>query len=177
MENTMSDREFIAVDCAVITVSDTRTPETDTSGALLAERLETMGHRVSRRELIPDDVEALEKLLARYIDDTDIAVVLCTGGTGITGRDITPDVIANLSTRHIPGFGELFRMLSYRDIGASTIQSRAGAWLCGTTLIFALPGSTNACRLAMDEILVEQLDHRHRPCNFIQLMPRFAEHG
>ena len=104
-----------------------------------------------------------------------VAIVVCTGGTGITGRDITPDVISELATREIPGFGELFRWLSYRDIGSSTVQSRAGAWLCQTTLVFALPGSTNACRLAMDEILTEQLDVRHRPCNFIQLMPRFTE--
>ena len=171
----MSDREFIAVGCAVVTVSDTRTTDTDTSGQLLQERLTSMGHRIEAYTIVPDEVSILEATLNELMHNADIAVVLCTGGTGITGRDITPDVVASLSTRAIPGFGELFRWLSFKDIGSSTIQSRAGAWLCKSTLIFALPGSTNACRLAMDEILVPQLDYRHRPCNFIQLMPRFSE--
>jgi len=171
----MSHSEFIAVGCGVLTLSDTRTPETDTSGRLLCERLTTMGHRVESYEIVPDDRALLRARLVQAVEDPGIAIVICTGGTGITGRDITPDVIGELATREIPGFGELFRWLSYRDIGSSTVQSRAGAWLCQTTLVFALPGSTNACRLAMDEILTEQLDVRHRPCNFIQLMPRFSE--
>ena len=171
----MSEREFVAVGCSVLTVSDTRTRETDSSGTLIRERLLGMGHRVESHEIIPDDRELLRTRIVQAMENPDIAIVICTGGTGITGRDITPDTVAQLATRDIPGFGELFRWLSYREIGSSTVQSRAGAWLCKTTLVFALPGSTGACRLAMDEILESQLDYRHRPCNFIQLMPRFSE--
>lgn len=166
------ERPFLPVGCAVITVSDTRTAETDTSGDLLAQRLETMGHFVRHRVIVTDDIPLIQAQVQGFMADPEIAVVLVTGGTGITRRDVTPEAIAPLATRHIPGFGELFRWLSYADIGTSTIQSRADAWLCDTTLVFALPGSTNACALAMDRILVEQLDARHRPCNFIQLLDR-----
>lgn len=166
------ERPFLPVGCAVITVSDTRTAENDTSGDLLAQRLETMGHFVRHRVIITDDIPLIQAQVQGFMADPEIAVVLVTGGTGITRRDVTPEAIAPLATRHIPGFGELFRWLSYADIGTSTIQSRADAWLCDTTLVFALPGSTNACALAMDRILVEQLDARHRPCNFIQLLDR-----
>jgi molybdenum cofactor biosynthesis protein B len=127
---------------------------------------------VRHRVIITDDIPLIQAQVQGFMADPEIAVVLVTGGTGITRRDVTPEAIAPLATRHIPGFGELFRWLSYADIGTSTIQSRADAWLCDTTLVFALPGSTNACALAMDRILVEQLDARHRPCNFIQLLDR-----
>lgn len=166
------ERPFLPVGCAVITVSDTRTAENDTSGDLLVQRLETMGHFVRHRVIVTDDIPLIQAQVQGFMADPEIAVVLVTGGTGITRRDVTPEAIAPLATRHIPGFGELFRWLSYADIGTSTIQSRADAWLCDTTLVFALPGSTNACALAMDRILVEQLDARHRPCNFIQLLDR-----
>lgn len=160
------------VACAVITVSDTRTPENDTSGDLLAQRLETMGHFVRHRVIVTDDVPRIQAEVKALMADPEVVVVLLTGGTGITRRDVTPEAVAPLATRHIPGFGELFRWLSYQDIGTSALQSRADAWLCDTTLVFALPGSTGACTLAMDRILVEQLDARHRPCNFIQLLDR-----
>lgn len=167
----MLERAFVPVDCAVVSVSDTRTLENDASGALLAERLTTMGHVVVERTIVKDEVDAIRGLVAQHIERR-LAVVLVTGGTGLTARDVTPDAIAPLATRPIPGFGELFRWLSFADIGTSTIQSRADAWLCGGTLVFALPGSTGACRLAFDRILAEQLDARHRPCNFVELLPR-----
>jgi molybdenum cofactor biosynthesis protein B len=168
----MTDKPFIPVDCAVFTVSDTRTPENDTSGDTIVAGLTQMGHRVVRRAIIADDISLLRTAVSACIAEPDLDVVVLTGGTGITRRDQTPEAIAPLATKHIPGFGELFRWLSYADIGSSTIQSRADAWLCDSTLVFALPGSTGAVRLAFDKILVEQLDARHRPCNFIQLLNR-----
>ncbi|MCB9550499.1 MAG: molybdenum cofactor biosynthesis protein [Myxococcales bacterium] len=173
----MDERPFVAVGCAVVTVSDTRTIETDKSGALAAERLAAMGHRVVERVVVADEVDAIRSTVAGYMADLAVDVVVLTGGSGVTRRDVTPEAVAALGTKHIPGFGELFRWLSYRDIGASTIQSRADAWLCETTLVFVLPGSTGAVKLAMDEILVPQLDVRTRPCNFIQLMPRIKGEG
>ncbi|MEZ4465755.1 MAG: molybdopterin-binding protein [bacterium] len=173
----MSDRPFIPVGCAVITVSDTRTLDTDTSGALAAERLVAMGHTDVRRLLVTDDIPRIRAEVARLVADPEVAVVILTGGTGVTQRDLTPEAVAALATRHIPGFGELFRWLSFADIGTSAIQSRADAWLCHDTLVFALPGSTGAVRLAMDRILAEQLDARHKPCNFIQLLDRIRAPG
>lgn len=173
----MDERPFVAVGCAVVTVSDTRTIETDKSGALAAERLAAMGHQVVERVVVADEVEAIRSKVAGYMADPAVDVVVLTGGSGVTRRDVTPEAVAALGTKHIPGFGELFRWLSYRDIGASTIQSRADAWLCDATLVFVLPGSTGAVKLAMDEILVPQLDVRTRPCNFIQLMPRIKGEG
>ncbi len=164
--------QFVAVGAAVLTVSDTRTIETDRSGALIVERLQAMGHAVIDRRIVVDEVEAIRAAVAGWVHDARVSVVITTGGTGVTFRDVTPEAVAPLGTRHIPGFGELFRMLSYRDIGTSTIQSRAEAWLCGETFVFVLPGSTGAVRLGMDEILVQQLDIRHKPCNFIELLPR-----
>ena len=155
-----------------MTISDTRTEKTDESGQLLQLRIEEAGHQLEARCLVADDVEAIQDQLRALIDDKRVDVVITTGGTGITKRDITPEAIEPLSTKHIPGFGELFRMLSYRDIGTSTIQSRADAWLCDDTLVFALPGSPNAIRLAWDEILVHQFNIEYRPCNFVQLLPR-----
>lgn len=168
----MSEREFVAVGVAVLTVSDTRTLETDRSGSLVVERLEAMGHELIDRQILIDDQEVIREAVRGWVEDPRVSVVITTGGTGVTRRDVTPEAVAPLGTKHIPGFGELFRWLSYRDIGTSTIQSRAEAWLCDETFVFVLPGSTGAVKLAMDEILIQQLDARHRPCNFIELLPR-----
>lgn len=162
---------------AVITVSDTRTPETDTSGRLVAQDLTTAGHRVAGPEIVRDDLEAIRSLVSRTIAEGDADVVILTGGTGLTARDVTPEAIAPLVTKAIPGFGELFRQLSYAEIGASTIQSRAEAALCGRSLVFALPGSTGAVRLALEKILIPQLDERTKPCNFAVLLPRMRGAG
>jgi molybdenum cofactor biosynthesis protein B len=171
----MSERRFIPVNVAVLTVSDTRTLETDTSGGAIVDALAKEGHVVARREILPDDKGRLSEQFAKWIADPEVDVVLATGGTGITGRDVTPDALAPHVTKAIPGFGELFRQLSFAEIGASTIQSRAEGALCGTTLVFLLPGSTGAVKLALAQILLPQLDARTRPCNFVELMPRLSE--
>ena len=160
---------------AVLTISDSRTVETDTSGAYLVEAIESSGHLLAGRALVPDDPTEIRERLRGWVEETGVEVVISTGGTGITGRDGTPEVVSELVTKEIPGFGELFRWLSFEDIGASTIQSRAIAGLSHTTLIFALPGSTNACRLAWERILKPQLDIDTRPCNFVDLLPRLEE--
>lgn len=170
-----TDVDFTPVRIAVITVSDTRSTADDKSGDTLAARVEGDGHILAGREIVKDDRAQLRGALKALIDDPEVDVILATGGTGVTGRDITPDVFHDLYDKHIPGFGELFRWLSYGLIGTSTIQSRATAGLAGTTLMFALPGSTGACRDAWDKILRYQLDNRYRPCNFVELMPRFGE--
>ncbi len=164
--------EFEGLGLAVVTVSDTRTIETDKSGALLSETMLAAGHRVLERIIVTDDTLLIRGKVEGFIADSRIDVVLITGGTGITKRDVTPEAIAPLVTKPIPGFGELFRWLSYADIGAATIQSRAEAGLCGGTLVFALPGSTGAVRLALEKLIVPQLDIRTRPCNFAELLPR-----
>jgi molybdenum cofactor biosynthesis protein B len=164
--------KFAGLGVAVLTVSDTRTLETDKSGALLSETLACAGHRLIERVIVRDEVTAIRGKVQAWIDDERIDVALVTGGTGITQRDVTPEAIAPLVTKAIPGFGELFRWLSYADIGAATIQSRADAALCGTTLVFLLPGSTGAVRLALEKIILPQLDARTRPCNFAELLPR-----
>lgn len=166
------EREFIPVNVAVLTVSDTRTLDTDTSGAYVAERLAAEGHRIVARSLVPDTEIGIRAQLASWVADPGIDVVIATGGTGVTPRDVTPEALAPLVTKHIPGFGELFRHLSYAEIGTATIQSRADAALCGATYVFLLPGSTAGVKLGVDRILVPQLDHRHRPCNFVMLLPR-----
>jgi molybdenum cofactor biosynthesis protein B len=163
---------FVSLNAAVITVSDSRTAENDTSGDTLQEKLESAGHRVVARKIQTDDVEALNTLLGGWIQQDDIDVIICTGGTGLTQRDITPEALASHISKPIPGFGELFRMLSYDDIGTSTIQSRAEAAICSGTIVFLLPGSTGACKLGMDEIILPQLDASHGPCNLTELMPR-----
>jgi molybdenum cofactor biosynthesis protein B len=168
----MSERSFVPVRIAVLTVSDTRTLETDTSGGLLVEALGAAGHEIAARRIVTDDLAEIREVLRGWIADPTIDVVVATGGTGITARDVTPDALAPLVTKAIPGFGELFRWLSYAEIGASTIQSRAEAGLCETTLVFTLPGSTGAVRLALEKILLPQLDSRTRPCNFVELLPR-----
>jgi len=157
--------------CVVLTASDSRGPAEDSSGDLIVSRLTGAGHELLGREIVREDFDELCARLDAHLN-SPAEVILITGGTGITLRDLTPDVIARRSSKEIPGFGELFRWLSYADIGSSTIQSRACAHLCGETLVFALPGSTGAVRLAMDEIIIPQLDVRHKPCNFAQLMPR-----
>ncbi|KIG18284.1 Molybdenum cofactor biosynthesis protein MoaB [Enhygromyxa salina] len=166
----MSEREFKPLRVAVMTVSDTRTTHDDRSGALLIERLEAAGHSLAARAIVRDEVELIRAQLSTWIEDPGVQVVLATGGTGLTARDVTPEALAPLVTKPIPGFGELFRWLSYAEIGTSTIQSRADAALCEQTLVFVLPGSPGACRTAWDQILAQQLDTRHRPCNFPELL-------
>jgi molybdenum cofactor biosynthesis protein B len=168
-------RPFIPVRIVVLVVSDTRTLATDTSGALLAERATSAGHHVVDRQVVADDRGAIEACLRAAIADDDVDVVLATGGTGVTGRDVTPEAFRAVFEKEIPGFGELFRMISYELIGPSTIQSRAIAGVANGTYLFALPGSTGACRDAWDRILAMQLDHRYRPCNFVELLPRLRE--
>jgi molybdenum cofactor biosynthesis protein B len=169
----MTDASFLPLAVAVVTVSDTRDLTTDTSGAAIIELLGSAGHEVRQRHLLRDDLSELRALFARLIGDPAIQVVIATGGTGVTARDVTPEALEPLVTKHIPGFGELFRSLSYAEIGASTIQSRTSAALCDRTLFFLLPGSRGAVRLAMERIVLPQLDRRTRPCNFAELMPRF----
>ncbi|MCP4868153.1 MAG: molybdenum cofactor biosynthesis protein B [Proteobacteria bacterium] len=170
-----TSREFRPVGIAVLTVSDTRTDETDTSGRTLVERAQGLGHRIAAKVIVKDDTDLLEAQLRTWVADDSIDVILTTGGTGITGRDVTPEAVQRVLTKEIPGFGELFRWISYPKIGTSTIQSRALGGLAGKTLIFAMPGSTGACKDAWDGILASQLDVRFRPCNFIELLPRLAE--
>ncbi|HEY2132241.1 MAG TPA: molybdenum cofactor biosynthesis protein B [Acetobacteraceae bacterium] len=169
-------RSFIAVNIAVLTVSDTRTSANDTSGDALAGRIEAAGHHVAARAIERDDADMIEKLLKSWIADPRIDVVITTGGTGITGRDVTPEAFERVLEKRIEGFGELFRMLSYQKIGTSTMQSRALGGVAGGTYLFALPGSTGAVKDAWDDILLWQLDARHRPCNLVELMPRLQEH-
>jgi molybdenum cofactor biosynthesis protein B len=169
-------RPFIAVNIAVLTVSDTRTAANDTSGDTLAARVTAAGHRVAARAIERDDAGMIETLLRRWIADPAIDVVITTGGTGITGRDVTPEAFDRVLEKRIEGFGELFRMLSYQKIGTSTMQSRALGGVAGGTYLFALPGSTGAVKDAWDDILLSQLDNRHRPCNLVELMPRLREH-
>jgi molybdenum cofactor biosynthesis protein B len=169
-------RPFIAVNIAVLTVSDTRTLDNDTSGQTLADRIVAAGHTIAARAIEKDDAAAIEVLLHRWIADSQIDVVITTGGTGITGRDVTPEAFERVLEKRIEGFGELFRMLSYQKIGTSTMQSRALGGVAGGTYLFALPGSTGAVKDAWDDILLSQLDNRHRPCNLVELMPRLQEH-
>ena len=158
--------------CVVLTASDSRTLKDDRSGHLIVDRLIQAGHRIVDRQILKEDFDLLKEGIQTYIDHEEVEIILITGGTGVTQRDQTPDVIQALGTKEIPGFGELFRWLSYQDIASSTIQSRATAWVCTDTLVFALPGSTSAVKLALDSIILPQLDIRNTPCNFAQLMPR-----
>jgi molybdopterin adenylyltransferase len=169
----MSEATFLPLAVAVVTVSDTRDLQTDTSGASLLELLAGAGHQLVQRHLIKDDRATIRALFERLIAEPSVQVVIATGGTGVTARDVTPEALEPLVTKPIMGFGELFRSLSYAEIGASTIQSRATAAVCQTTLFFVLPGSRGAVRLAMERIILPQLDRRTRPCNFAELMPRF----
>ncbi len=165
----------LPVNCAVLTVSDTRTEADDRSGDLLAELIQADGHRLSTRRIVPDDVYQVRAVVSEWIADPGIELIVTTGGTGFTGRDSTPEALTPLFDKAVEGFGELFRQISYAEIGTSTIQSRAVGGLANGTLIFALPGSTNACRTGWTKILSSQLDLDHKPCNFVELMPRFKE--
>ena len=167
-------RPFVPLNVALLTLSNTRTRADDTSGDLIQERLETAGHRVAQRTILPEVMQTLHDQLRGWIADAGIDVIISNGGTGITQHDIAPQALQPFITQSIPGFGELFRMLSYTDIGTSTIQSRAEAAVAGSTVVFLIPGSTNACRLAMDKIILSQLDASHRPCNLVGLLPRYA---
>lgn len=167
--------EFKSLRIAVLTVSDTRTLDHDSSGQLLADALTRAGHRLAERKLLRDDLDAIRAQVATWIGDETVDVVLTTGGTGVTGRDGTPEAIAPLLEKTIEGFGELFRQLSYAEIGASTIQSRCLAGVANATFIFCLPGSSGACRLGWEKILQPQLDSRTKPCNFAELLPRLRE--
>jgi molybdopterin adenylyltransferase len=168
-------RTFKAINIALLTVSDTRTSVDDTSGDLLADRITSAGHALVYRAMERDDIERLVSRLHNWIDDERVDCIISTGGTGLTGRDITPEALDRVKSKEIPGFGELFRWLSYETIGTSTLQSRACAVLARGTYIFALPGSNGAVKDGWDKILVHQLDSRHRPCNFVELMPRLRE--
>lgn len=166
----MSESPMIPLSIAVLTISDTRGEADDRSGQTLVERLEAAGHRLAEKRIVPDDVYRIRAVVAGWIADDDVQVVLTTGGTGFTGRDSTPEAVAPLLDKHIEGFGELFRQLSFEEIGSSTVQSRCLGGLSNATVIFCLPGSTGACRTGWDRILEEQLDSRHRPCNFANLV-------
>jgi molybdenum cofactor biosynthesis protein B len=167
---------FLPVNIAVLTVSDTRTLADDRSGDTLVARITAAGHRVADRRIERDDAAGIEAVLRQWIADPQVDVVITTGGTGVTGRDVTPEAFGRVLEKEIAGFGELFRMLSYAKIGSSTIQSRALGGVAGGTYLFALPGSTGAVKDGWDDILVTQLDSRHRPCNLVELMPRLREH-
>ncbi len=170
------ERPFRPLNIAVLTVSDSRTPADDRSGDLLVERLTAAGHRLAARALVVDDAERIATQFGAWIDDPTVDVVISTGGTGVTGRDVTPEALERVAEKLIPGFGELFRMISWQKIGSSALQSRATAGVAKGTYLFALPGSPGACRDGWDEILSAQLDLRHRPCNFAELLPRLREH-
>ena len=169
-------RPFLPVQIALLTVSDTRTLDDDKSGNTLAELIARDGHRVARRQIVRDDQAAIVTQLEAWIADPEIDVVISTGGTGVTGRDVTPEAFQSVFEKEIPGFGEIFRWLSWQKVGTSTIQSRATAGVAHGTYLFALPGSPSACRDAWEDILKHQLDNRYRPCNLVELMPRLEEH-
>lgn len=172
----MSERDFIPLDLALLTVSDTRTSADDRSGATLRELATEAGHHIVEQCIEPDDRYRIRATVSRWIADPQVQVVITTGGTGLTGRDGTPEAIAPLLDKTIDGFGELFRHLSYATIGTSTMQSRALAGVANATFVFCLPGSTGACRDGWTQLIVHQLDYRTRPCNFVELMPRLQEH-
>lgn len=175
MNNPTPEREFIPVNIAVMTVSDTRTASDDKSGDILATRLQEAGHQLATRTIVRDEVDAITTQLRIWIGDPNVDVVISTGGTGLTGRDVTPEAFKSVYEKEIEGFGEIFRMISFELIGTSTIQSRATGGVAGGTFLFALPGSPGACKDGWDRILKDQLDYRFKPCNFVELMPRLTE--
>jgi molybdenum cofactor biosynthesis protein B len=170
-----TEKHFIPLNIAVLTVSDTRTDSDDISGKTLVERAQEAGHQVIEKKIVPDNIYRIRAAVSAWIADDNINVVLTTGGTGVTGRDGTPEAVQPLLDKVLDGFGEIFRMLSYQDIKTSTIQSRAIAGVANATYVFCLPGSSGACRTAWDDLIKEQLDFRTRPCNLVQLMPRLLE--
>ena len=171
----MSERELVPVNIAILTVSDSRTEETDTSGAALVERLTGAGHKLAEKIIVADDVYKIREIISRWIADPDVFAIISTGGTGLTGRDITPEAVKPLLDKEIEGIGELFRWVSYQDIKTSTVASRALGGVANGTFIICLPGSTGACRTGWDDIIGPQLDYRNRPCNMVELMPRLLE--
>ncbi len=166
---------FVSINIAVITISDSRTTENDTSGDTLEKRIKDAGHQMIKRIIIPDDVEKIKETLNMVSKENNIDCIITTGGTGLTGRDTTPEAVKEIANKNIDGFGELFRQVSFKKIGTSAIQSRATAALINSTYVFCLPGSTGACKDGWDEILKYQLDVRHKPCNFVEIMPRLNE--
>ena len=176
MSSSEQTRPFIPLNIAVLTISDTRSLADDKSGTTLADRLTAAGHKLAARDIVTDDVEAIRSVIRKWIADSGVDAVITTGGTGFTGRDVTPEAVEPLFEKRMDGFSIAFHMLSHAKIGASTIQSRATAGIAGATFIFCLPGSPGACKDAWDEILVHQLDYRYGPCNFVEIMPRLDEH-
>ena len=176
MTSLDNSKPFIPLNIAVLTISDTRSLEDDKSGTTLADRLTAAGHKLAARDIVTDDVEAIRAKVRSWIADPGIDVIISTGGTGFTGRDVTPEAVEPLFEKRMDGFSIAFHMLSHAKIGTSTIQSRATAGVAGTTFIFSLPGSPGACRDGWDGILSHQLDYRTRPCNFVEIMPRLDEH-
>lgn len=171
----VKERTFVPLDIAVLTVSDTRTEDNDTSGKALAGRLVEAGHRLAEKAIVKDDIYAIRSIVSRWIAEPGVQVVITTGGTGVTGSDGTPEAIRVLLDKELEGFGEIFRMISFEEIQTSTIQSRALGGVANATLIFCVPGSSGACRTAWDKLIQQQLDYRTRPCNFVELMPRMNE--
>ena len=175
MSSIDMSRSFININIAILTISDSRTLKDDSSGDLLEERIKNFGHKIFDRQIISDDIQVIKKTILSLSSNKLLDTIITTGGTGLTGRDSTPEVINEIANKIISGFGELFRQISFEKIGTSAIQSRALGALIGGTYVFALPGSTNACKDAWDNILRFQLDNRYRPCNFIEIMPRLQE--
>lgn len=173
--NHQQVREFVPLNIAILTVSDSRTQENDTSGQLLVERLQGVGHQLAEKAIVPDDIYQIRARVSYWIATPKVNVIITTGGTGVTGRDGTPEAIQPLLDKELSGFGELFRFLSYEEIKTSTLQSRALAGVANGTYIFCLPGSSGACKTGWDKIIQAQLDYRTRPCNFVELMPRLLE--
>ena len=170
-------RKFVPIKIALLTISDTRSFQTDKSGDILAFKIKEAGHKLVKREITQDDTNNIIVKLNKSIEDQAIDVVISTGGTGLTGKDVTPEAFRSVFEKEIEGFGEMFRFISFQKIGTSSLQSRAVAGVSGGTYLFALPGSPSACRDAWDDLLVHQLDYRHRPCNFVEIMPRLLEAG
>ena len=175
MSGNPNEREFKPLQIAVMTVSDTRTEETDKSGNTLVKLLTDAGHRLADKQIVPDDIYRIRAVVSQWIADEGVNAVITTGGTGITGRDTTPEAVSALLDKQIDGFGEVFRAVSYEEINTSTIQSRAVAGVANATFIFCLPGSTGACRTGWGKLISHQLDYRTRPCNLVELMPRVLE--
>ena len=175
MSSNPNEREFKSLNIAVMTVSDTRTEETDKSGNTLVKLLTEAGHALANKQIVPDNIYRIRAVVSQWIADSNINAVITTGGTGITGRDTTPEAVAALFDKQIDGFGELFRAISYEEINTSTMQSRAVGGVANATFIFCLPGSTGACRTGWGKIISHQLDYRTRPCNLVELMPRVLE--
>ena len=176
MSSIDQNKQFIPLNIAVLTISDTRSLADDKSGTTLVDRLTAAGHKLAAREIVTDDVEAIRAVIRKWIAEEGVDVIITTGGTGFTGRDVTPEAVEPLFEKRMDGFSTLFLMVSYGKIGTSAIQTRATAGVAGATYIFCLPGSPGACKDAWDDILVHQLDYRYRPCNFVEIMPRLDEH-